>query len=331
MSTHSPSLASIAWTLFRITLGLSTFCSVAHADDSAKQEASPASERSGAPPMPGSEALSGDEAMPGEASAAVEEPVRSTPDVTVALRLLKARDPQGALSSAILAESGPHPHQAGYLRAMALIELDRTPEAIPVLEGVAVGTTDPVLQQHARMLAYTALFADSPELAQHQSAALLEVTPSTDHARLHALTQVHQGRFPAAAAIVEAHAPELLPELSTSVSAGPRWRSPGAAAGLAVVPGVGHLYAGAPRQAASAFVVNSVFATGIALAARNQAWGTVGVLGFFGAGFYMGNMYGAADAARRHNRKALRTIERDLAAQGWQVPHVWLPDESEPE
>jgi hypothetical protein len=74
-------------------------------------------------------------------------------------------------------------------------------------------------------------------------------------------------------------------------------------------------------------VVNSVFATGIALAARNESWGTVGVLGFFGVGFYMGNMYGAADAARRHNRKALRTIERDLATQGWQVPPVWLPAE----
>ena len=179
MSTHSPSLAPIAWTLFRITLGLSTFCSVAHADDSARQEASPASEQADAPVR---ELVSDDEAMPSQPSLALEKTARPPTEVTVALRLLKAQDPQGALSSAILAESGPHPHEAGYLRAMALIELDRTPEAIPVLEGVALGTTDPVLRQHARMLAYTALFADSPELAQHQSAALLEVAPTADHA-----------------------------------------------------------------------------------------------------------------------------------------------------
>ncbi len=315
MSMPSLRLDTIAWTLFPIILGRSIFCSVARADDSVPKEVSPVSE------------VADRAASPVEAPEAVPTP--STSEATQALRLLKARDPQGALSAAILAESGSRSHHAGYLRAAALIELDRTGEAIPILERVAEGTTDSALQQHARMLAFSALFADSPELAQHQSARLLESSASLEHARLHAMTQVHQGKFPAAATVIEAHAPELLPKLSESVSAGPRWRSPGAAAGLAVVPGVGHLYAGSPKQAASAFVVNSVFATGIALAARNESWGTVGVLGFFGVGFYMGNMYGAADAARRHNRKALRTIERDLATEGWQVPPVWLPEEQE--
>lgn len=295
MNTRCPILVAIGWTRFMPMCLWVISCSVVHADDSEKEVPSPASER----PL--------------------------APSLADAVRLLAAGDAQGALSASILAEAHDLTLEASYVRAAALIELERVGEAVLILEQVSTGAPSALLRERARRLACTALIEGAPELAELHSAQLLASGSTPADTRLHALTQVKQGRFPAAATTLATHHPELLPELESAIAGAPRFRSPGAAAGLALVPGVGHFYAGAPRQGASALLVNGVFATGIALAAREEAWGTVGVLGFFGLGFYMGNMYGAADAARRHNRQVLRSIERDLAATNWAVPPVWLP------
>jgi len=64
----------------------------------------------------------------------------------------------------------------------------------------------------------------------------------------------------------------------------------------------------------------------VAYAASRESWGVAAVLGFFGAGFHLGNMYGAADAARRHNQGVIRAIDRGLVSAGWSPVPVAVPD-----
>lgn len=91
--------------------------------------------------------------------------------------------------------------------------------------------------------------------------------------------------------------------LRVSLSTPPAWKRPVIAAALSgALPGAGQLYAGQPREAFSALFVNAIFIGATAWAIKQQNWPAAGVIGFFGLGFYSGNIYGAADAAIRHNR-----------------------------
>jgi TolA-binding protein len=77
-----------------------------------------------------------------------------------------------------------------------------------------------------------------------------------------------------------------------------------ALAGLmsAVVPGAGHFYTGRWRDGTVALLLNGAFlAAGIeAVAAGNEA--AAGLLLFFEAAWYSGTIYGAVNAAHKHNR-----------------------------
>ena len=79
-----------------------------------------------------------------------------------------------------------------------------------------------------------------------------------------------------------------------------------------MVPGAGQLYARQPQEALSALTVNALFATGMILAARDRQWTALGVAGLFGGGFYFGKIFGAADAAIRHNRALRDDVVRSL-------------------
>lgn len=118
---------------------------------------------------------------------------------------------------------------------------------------------------------------------------------------------------------------DLLPELDTTVEGlltRPRWRRAGVAGLLsAVIPGAGQTYAGAPQEGAAAFFVVGGLVAGTALLARDpdRRPGAI-ILGVITGSFYLGNIYGAIDAAVRRNRSRRRTVRRaieDLERPVW--------------
>ena len=76
-------------------------------------------------------------------------------------------------------------------------------------------------------------------------------------------------------------------------------KSPATAGLLAgILPGAGHLYIGKPGQALAAFVLNGAFLTGAAFAFHEGLEAVGGILLYFEAGWYLGNIKSAADGAR---------------------------------
>lgn len=77
----------------------------------------------------------------------------------------------------------------------------------------------------------------------------------------------------------------------------------------ALVPGAGHLYAGHPGDGATSLMLNGLFIAGTVVAVRQENYAVAGVVGAIGLPFYLGNIYGAANAATKWNvgiRKDLR-------------------------
>lgn len=70
-----------------------------------------------------------------------------------------------------------------------------------------------------------------------------------------------------------------------------------------VLPGMGHLYVGRYRDAATAFVLNAAFILAAVEAFREDHEVLGGILGFLEIGWYAGNIYSAVNAAHKHNRK----------------------------
>lgn len=69
-----------------------------------------------------------------------------------------------------------------------------------------------------------------------------------------------------------------------------------------LLPGAGHLYAGKPWQALTAFVLNGVFLTGAAYAVHERLYVTGAILLFFETGWYLGGIASAVEATRLANR-----------------------------
>lgn len=117
----------------------------------------------------------------------------------------------------------------------------------------------------------------------------------------------------------------LVPEVDAMVDGWvrrPRWRRAGVAGVLsAVVPGAGQLYAGAAPEGVAAFFVVGGLTTGTVLLARNpdRRAGAI-AMGVFAGSFYLGNIYGAIDAAVRRNRvrrRRVRAAIEDLESPIW--------------
>lgn len=90
-------------------------------------------------------------------------------------------------------------------------------------------------------------------------------------------------------------------------------KSPAVAGTLsAVLPGSGHLYAGRPGQAASAFLLNALFIAGAVVAFQNDSPVLGGILVFFELGWYQGGIRSAVQAAREENEKQERKYRREL-------------------
>jgi TM2 domain-containing membrane protein YozV len=77
----------------------------------------------------------------------------------------------------------------------------------------------------------------------------------------------------------------------------------------AIVPGSGHMYAEHYGDGATALLLNGLFIAGTVVALQQENYAVAGVVGVIGLPFYIGNIYGAANAATKWNvavRKALR-------------------------
>jgi hypothetical protein len=95
----------------------------------------------------------------------------------------------------------------------------------------------------------------------------------------------------------------------------PQRKSPQVAGILSgVLPGAGHLYAGKPLQALTAFVLNGVFLAGAAYAFHEKLEATGAILLFFEAGWYLGGIYSAMDAARTANQQQQRAFTDHVRA-----------------
>jgi len=95
----------------------------------------------------------------------------------------------------------------------------------------------------------------------------------------------------------------------------PQLKSPQVAGILSgIVPGAGHLYAGKPLQAVTAFALNGAFLAGAAYAIHEKLNVTGAILLFFETGWYLGSINSARDAAREANRQQQRVFTEHLKA-----------------
>lgn len=69
----------------------------------------------------------------------------------------------------------------------------------------------------------------------------------------------------------------------------------------ALVPGSGHIYAGHYGDGITAFFLNGLFIAGTVMAAQQENYALATVVGVIGLPFYIGNIYGAANAATKYN------------------------------
>jgi tetratricopeptide (TPR) repeat protein len=81
----------------------------------------------------------------------------------------------------------------------------------------------------------------------------------------------------------------------------------------AVIPGSGQAYAGRYRDGLVALLVNGLFIAGTAVAIDQENYATAAVVGGIGLPFYLGNIYGGANAANTWNLTLHRELRDRLA------------------
>jgi tetratricopeptide (TPR) repeat protein len=91
-------------------------------------------------------------------------------------------------------------------------------------------------------------------------------------------------------------------------------KSPSLAGTLsAVLPGSGHVYAQRYKDGAMAFIVNALFIAGTVVAINDENYALAAIVGGVGLPFYVGNVYGAANAARKWNLSLKHDALEDLS------------------
>ncbi|MDI6804569.1 MAG: membrane protein insertion efficiency factor YidD [Bacteroidota bacterium] len=68
-----------------------------------------------------------------------------------------------------------------------------------------------------------------------------------------------------------------------------------------IVPGSGYIYSGRPATGVASFIVNGLLFWAGYDAVRNESYGLASALGFFGMGWYVGNIKGSVNAANEYN------------------------------
>jgi len=81
------------------------------------------------------------------------------------------------------------------------------------------------------------------------------------------------------------------------------WKRPLLAGTLSIVPGAGQVYCGRYQDGAVAFILNAAFIFAAYESFTNDSPVLGGLISVVGAGFYMGNIYGAVGDAHKYNRR----------------------------
>jgi TolA-binding protein/TM2 domain-containing membrane protein YozV len=87
-----------------------------------------------------------------------------------------------------------------------------------------------------------------------------------------------------------------------------------------VLPGSGQLYNGRFGDAVLSFLLNSLFIAGTVQAAHKGQPAIAGVLGFFAAAWYTGNVYSAVNGAHKYNRYQAESFLQDLERRFYVPP-----------
>lgn len=81
----------------------------------------------------------------------------------------------------------------------------------------------------------------------------------------------------------------------------------------ALIPGSGHIYAGHYGDGVTAFFLNGLFIAGTVAAVRQENYAVAGVVGVIGLPFYIGNIYGAANAATKYTIGVKKDLRGKIA------------------
>lgn len=81
----------------------------------------------------------------------------------------------------------------------------------------------------------------------------------------------------------------------------------------AVIPGSGQMYAERYKDGLMAFMVNGLFIAGTVAALDDDNYALAAIVGGVGLPFYLGNIYGAANASRKWNLSLTRKLHDDLS------------------
>jgi outer membrane protein assembly factor BamD (BamD/ComL family)/TM2 domain-containing membrane protein YozV len=179
-----------------------------------------------------------------------------------------------------------------YLEGMTYWKAKRYPEAKAVLETVIV--VHPESDYAACALAVKSLvYLDSEDIesSRYELRRFLELHPF--HARAPEVRE----------AIVLLDHYERLPR-----------KSPTFAAVLsAIVPGSGYVYAGHVGDGITAFFLNALFIAGTITGIHQENYAVAGIAGVVGLPFYVGNIYGSANAARKWNLAERQELRRTIS------------------
>ena len=95
-----------------------------------------------------------------------------------------------------------------------------------------------------------------------------------------------------------------IPRLSDSIRIGNNLpsRQPWLAGAFsAVIPGTGYIYAGRTQTGIISFIVNGLLIWSFRDALKHESYGLASAIGFFGTGWYFGNISGSVKAVREYN------------------------------
>ena len=81
----------------------------------------------------------------------------------------------------------------------------------------------------------------------------------------------------------------------------------------AILPGSGQVYSGRPKDGVMAFVVNALFISGTIVALDNENYAVAAIVGGVGLPFYIGNIYGAANSARKWNLSLSKELSHKMS------------------
>jgi TM2 domain-containing membrane protein YozV len=80
----------------------------------------------------------------------------------------------------------------------------------------------------------------------------------------------------------------------------------------AVLPGSGYIYADRVGDGITAFLINALFIAGTIAAINAENYAVAGIVGGIGLPFYVGNIYGSANAAKKWNLGVKRELRNKV-------------------